>query len=162
MGEQLADDVLDVVRLVDDVVVVEDQDRATDGDRRQLRHERLEHGLAARAGDAGLGQQGRRPRRELGVVLAARGDEVVQERDPVPVVVVEPVPEGPHPAAPREIGQQRRLAVARVGQEHRDPAVDLHPQPVEQARTLQRLVPQRGSLHLLELDGVAVDLVAQR
>ena len=51
--------------------------------------------------------------RELGIVLPARGDEVAQERDPVPIVVVEPIPQGPQPGPPREIGEERRLAVAR-------------------------------------------------
>ena len=95
------------------------------------------------------------------VVLSARGDEVVQERDPVAIVRVEPIPERPHPASAGEVGKQGGLPVARIGEEQHDPAMDLDPQPVEQAWALERLVAQRGTLDLGELDRVAADLVAQ-
>ena len=90
------------------------------------------HGLARRPAHRQVAEQRRRRRRERRVVLAARGDQVVQERDPVAVVLVEPVPEGPQPGPPREVGEQRRLAVARVGEEQDHSPVDLGPQPVEE------------------------------
>ncbi|MGK2850018.1 MAG: hypothetical protein ACSLFN_03800 [Candidatus Limnocylindrales bacterium] len=47
----------DVRGVVDQVEVVEDQDRATDGDRWQLAKERLEHGLPGRPTDADLPEE---------------------------------------------------------------------------------------------------------
>ena len=81
-------------------------------------------------------------------MLAAGGDEVVEERDPVAVVVVQPIPERPQAGPPGEVGQQRGLAVAGVGQDEDDPAVDLGVQPVEQPVPRQRLVAERRRLDL--------------
>ena len=60
-----------------------------------------------------------------GIVLAPGGHEVAQEGDPVAVLVVEPIPQRPQPGPLREIGEQRRLPVARVGQDQDDAMVDL-------------------------------------
>ena len=48
----------------------------------------------------------------------------------------------------REVGEQRRLAVTGVGEDQDDSAMDLDPQPVEQARSFERLVAERRTLDL--------------
>ena len=90
-----------------------------------------------------------------GIVLAAGGDEVVQEGDPVAVVIVEAIPERPQPGPPREVGEQRGLAVAGVREDQDDPVVDLGAQPVEQPVSRERVVAQRRALDLRRLDRVA-------
>ena len=160
--DELAGDQADVRRLVDEVEVVEDQHRAVFGDRR-----------AARAGRPRSRPRasGRRSARSLssaavvganaGIVLASGGDEVAQERDPVAVVVIEPVPEGPEPGPPREVGQERRLAVAGVGEDEDHPVMDLGREPIEQAVAGQGLVAQRRTLDLRGLDRIPVHSVAR-
>ena len=87
----------------------------------QLAQEDIDRGVARRPARRHVAQHRRRRRREGRVVLAAGGDEVVQEGDPVPIVIFEPVPERPQPGAPREVGQQRRLAVAGIGEDEDRP-----------------------------------------
>ena len=122
----------------------------------------VEHDLPPGIAAADLGQQAGRRRRECRIVLAACGDQMVQERDPVPVVIVEPIPQRPHPGPTGEVGQQGRLAVPGIGEDEDDPAMDLRVQPVQQPRPLEGFVAQRWTLDLGQLDREAVDLVAQR
>ena len=126
------------------------------------RMKRVEHDFSPGTAGADLGQQAGSRRRECRIVFAARGDQMVQERDPVAVVIVEPIPQGPHPGPAREVGQQRRLAVSGIGEHEDHAAVDLGVQPIEQPRPFEGLIAQRGTLDLCQLDGEAVDLVAQR
>ena len=97
----------------------------------------------------------RRSRREVGVVLATGRDEVRQEADPVAIVVVEPVPDRAQPGPAGEVREERRLAVAGVGDHEEHAAVDLRLEPVEQARARKDLVAERGRLDLSRLDRVA-------
>ena len=60
----------------------------------------------------------------------------------------------------REVGEERGLAVARVGEDEDDALMDLGGQPIEQAVARERLVPKRRALDLRELDRVAVHPVA--
>jgi hypothetical protein len=80
--------------------------------------------------------------------------------DPVAVVVVKPIPERPQPCAAREVGEQRGLAIAGIGQDEDDALIDLGGQPVEETVARQRLVPESGTLDFRELYGVAVHPVA--
>ena len=130
------------------------------GDRRQLAQEDVGRGFARRPARREVAQQRGRVGCERGIVLAARGDEVVQERDPVAVVVVQPIPQRPQPGPPREVGEQGRLAVAGVGEDQDDAAVDLGRQPIEQPIPRERLVAQRRALDLRGLDRVPVHSVA--
>ena len=100
-------------------------------------------------------------RGERRIVLAAGRDEMAQERDPVAVVLVEAIPERPQPRPSREVGEQRGLAVACVGQDEDHPVVDLGGQPIEQPVPGERLVPQRRALDLRGLDRVPVHSVAE-
>ena len=93
-------------------------------------------------------------------MLAAGRDEVAEERDPVAVVVVEAIPERPQPRPPREVGEERRLAVAGVGEDEDHPVVDLGGEPVEEPVARERLVAQRRTLDLRGLDRVPVHPVA--
>ena len=98
-------------------------------------------------------------RRSEGRVMLSTGrDEVVEQRDPVAIVGIEPVPERPHPGPAREVGEECRLAVTRVGEDQDDPTVDLGAQPVQQPRSLERLIAERGTLHLRDLDRITADL----
>ena len=94
--------------------VVEDQDDAVFGDCRQLPQVGVQDRVSGRTRDAGVGEQAGGPRREFMVVFAAGGDQMVHDRDPVAVVLVEAVPQRSQARSCREIGQQRRLAVARL------------------------------------------------
>ena len=49
------------------------------GDRRKLAEVGVEHGVAGRSRDAGIGEQAGGPRREVRVVFAPCGDEVVHD-----------------------------------------------------------------------------------
>jgi hypothetical protein len=122
------------------VEVVEDQHRATCRDRRQLPDEGIDHGLARRATDCAFCEQGGGLGCEARIVLTARRDEVVHDGQPVAVVVVESVPQRSRSAPPREIGEERGLAVTGVGQDEDDAAVDLRPKPIEQTWSGERLV----------------------
>ena len=102
-----------------------------------------------------------RSRRELGVVLAARCDQIREERDPVAVFLVHPVPERPEAGPAGEVGEERRLAVAGVGDHEHDAVVDLDVEPVEQAVARQRLLAERRALDLADLDRVAAHTVAR-
>jgi hypothetical protein len=143
------------------VDVVHDQDGTPDDDRGQLTDERIKHVIAAGPRQTGLRQEPGGLRCERRIVFPTRCHQVVEERHPVAVVVVEAVPERAHARSTREVGEQRRLAVARIGEDQDDPPVDLRAQPVEQARSFQRFVAERRTLDLRQLDGVAVDLVGQ-
>ena len=147
-------------RLVDDMEVVEDQDRAVFGDPRQLTQEDIGRRLASRTARREVAEHRGRCRREPGIVFSTRCDEVAQERDPVAILVVEPVPQGPQPRPLREIGKQRRLAVARVGQDQDHAMVDLGREPIEESIPGERLVPQGRALDLRRLDRVPVHSVA--
>ena len=129
--------------------------------RGQLAQEDVDRRVAGRPAHGHVAQHRRRGRREPWIVLAAGGDEVVQERDPVAIVVLEPVPQGPKAGPPREVGEQRRLAVARIGEDEDHAVVDLRAQPVQQPIAGERLVAQRRRLDLRELDRVAVQGVAR-
>ena len=85
---------------------------------------------------------------------------MAQERHPVAVVVIEPVPQRPDPGPPREVREQGRLAVAGVGQDQDDPVVDLGGDPIEQPVAGQRLVAKRRPLDLGGLDRVPGHAVA--
>ena len=74
--------------------------------------------------------------------------------DPVAILLVDPVPDRSKPGAPREVGQESRLAVAGVGDDEHDPAVDLDVEPVEQPHPRQRLVAERRCLDLSRLDRI--------
>ena len=56
---------------------------------------------------------------------ADRGHEVGDEADPVAIASIEPEPERPDPGPPREVGEQGRLAVARLGDHEDRSGVDL-------------------------------------
>ena len=139
--------------------VVEDQDGAVLGDRRQLGEERLDRVLAARAPGFERAQERGGRRREPGIVLATGGDEVRQEPDPVAILLVDAIPQRAEPRSTGEIRQKRGLAVARVGNHEHDPAVNPDVQPVEQARSGQRLVPKRRGLDLPGLNRIAAHVV---
>ena len=94
------------------------------------------------------------------VGLTAGGDEVVQERDPVAVVLVEAIPERAKSRSTGEVGEERGLAVAGIGEDEDDPVVDLRGEPIEQPMTRQRLIPQRRRLDLRVLDRIAAHVVA--
>ena len=157
--DQFADDELDVRRVVDQVEVVEDQDGTMRRDGLQLPHEDIDDGVPGRAAQAFVVEHGGRVRGERRVRLATGGDEVVQDRDPVAVVLVEPVPQGPQPGPAREVRQERRLAVARVGEDQDDPVVDLGGQPVQQAVPGQRFLAKGWWLDLRVLDRKAAHVV---
>ena len=78
-----------------------------------------------------------------------------QEADPVAILLVDPIPEGPQPRASREVREERGLAVAGVADHEHDAAVDLDVQPVQQPRPGERLVAECGRLDLPGLDRVA-------
>ena len=130
----------DVWRVVDEVEVVEDQDGAVRRDRLHLAHEDVDDGVTRRATQALVGEHRCRVRRERGVCFAAGRHQMVEDRDPVPVVLVEPIPQRPQPGPTGEVRQQRRLAVSGVGEDQDDPVVDLGREPVQQAMTGQRLL----------------------
>ena len=67
------------------------------------RDEDIDDGVPGRAAQAFVVEHGGRVRGERRVRLATGGDEVVQDRDPVAVVLVEPVPQGPQPGPAREV-----------------------------------------------------------
>ena len=94
-------------------------------------------------------------------MLAAGGDQVREERDPVPILLVHPVPERPEARPTGEVGEERGLAVARVGDHEDDAVVDLDVQPVEQPMARQRLLAERRALNLADLDRVAAHTVAR-
>ena len=142
-GHELARDQPDVRRLVDEMEVVQDEDRTVLGDRRQLAKEDIDDRVARRPADRHVLEHRRRRRREPGIVLAPGRDEVVQEGDPVPVVLVEAVPERAQAGSLREVGEQRRLAVAGIREHEDDPVVDLGGQPIEQPAACERVVAQR-------------------
>ena len=118
----------------------------------ELAEERLEHRLERRRRRGGLGQQRSRRCPELGQVDANRGDQVGDEARPVAVPAIEAKPQHPQSGAPREIGKQRRLAIARLGGQQDGPTMDLDGQPVEQAIARERLLAQRRCLDLADLD----------
>ena len=89
------------------------------------RQEHVSGGVAGRARPRQVAEQRGGLRRELRVVVPPGGDEVAQERDPVAVVFVEAVPQRPKAGPPREVGQQRRLAVAGVRQDQDHALMDL-------------------------------------
>ena len=91
---------------------------------------------------------------EPGVVLPPGRDQVAQERHPVPVVVIQPIPQGPDASPPREVRQQGRLAVAGVGQDQDDAVMDLRGDPIQQPVPGQRLVTKRRPLDLRGLDRI--------
>src|SRR3954471_11343747 len=93
-------------------------------------------------------------------MLAPRGNEVAEERDPVAVVLVEAVPEGPQPRTTREVREQRRLAVAGFGHDEHDAVVDLDLEPVEKPGARQSLFAQLRALHLRRLDRISVQVRA--
>ena len=84
----------DIAGVIDEVEVVEDQDRAVDRDRRQFPEERVEDGVPPGAVGPDLGEHRGRRRREGRVVFAPCGNQVVEERHPVAVFVIEPIPQG--------------------------------------------------------------------
>ena len=90
-----------------------------------------------------------------------RGDHVRQERDPVPVLLVHSVPEGPESRPPREVGQKRRLAVASFSDDKDHAAVSLDVQPIEQAMARQRLVVKRRALDFAKLDRISTHAVTR-
>ena len=98
---------------------------------------------------------------KAGIVLAAGGDEVVEKRHPVAVVRVQPVPERPQCRVRREKSARRSSCRSRRRRGRARPGLDLGAQPVEQARPRERLVAERRTLDLGELDRVAAHLVAQ-
>ena len=97
----------------------------------------------------------------VAIVLAAGGDEMAQERDPVAIVLIEAIPERAQPRPSREVGQQRGLAVAGVRKDEDHAVVDLGGQPIEQPVPGERLVTQRRALDLRGLDRVPVHSVAE-
>ena len=135
--------------------VVEDQRRALRRDRLELGEKGLDRIVAGRTARSEGTQDRRRSRREVRVVLAAGRHQVRQEADPIPIIVVEPVPDRPEPGPAREVREERRLAVAGVGDHEEHAAVDLRLEPVEQARARKDLVAQRGRLNFSRLDRVA-------
>ena len=158
--DDLAGDELDIGRLVHEVEVVEDQDRAVWRDRAQLADEDVDDRVAGRSAQARVGEHRRRVRRERRIDFAARGDQVVEHRDPVAIVVVEPVPQRAQPGPAREVGEERGLAVAGIGQQQDDPLVDLRGEPVEEPVARQGLLAQRRRLDLRVLDREAAHVVA--
>ena len=158
-GDDLPGDQPDVGDLVGKVKVIEDQGRAIAGDRRKLGEEGLDRVLARRPTGFERPEEGRGRRRKVRVVLAPGGDEMRQEPDPVAILLVDPVPERPQPRSPREVGQERGLAVARVADHEHDTAVDLHVQPVQQARSGEGLVTKRRGLDLPGLDRIAAHAI---
>jgi hypothetical protein len=150
-----------VGRVIDEVEVVEDQHGPGTGDGRQFADECRECHIPARAGWPGIGQQRSRRRREGRIVLAARGDEVVQQRDPIAVVWIEPIPQRAQPRPSRKVRKECRLSVSGISQEEDDPAMDLQSKPVEKTRSLERLVAECRTLDLRDLDRVAAAFVAQ-
>ena len=159
--DEFADDESGVLGLVHQVEVVEDEDRPVGRDRRKLADEDVEDGLPRRSADAGLGQHREGRWRETRVVLAPGRDEVMEQRRPVEVVVVQAIPERPESGPTREVREQRRLAVPGVREDQHDPAVDLGVQPVQEPIAGERLVAQRRRLDLGVLDGVAHGVTAR-
>ena len=152
--------IADIRRLVDEVEVVEDQHGAVLGDLRQLAQEDIGGGFARRPTRREVAQHRGRGGCELGIVLSARGHEMAQERDPVPVLIVEPIPQGPQPRPLREIREEGGLAVTRIGEDQDHAMMDLGGQPVEEAISGESLVTQRRPLDFRRLDRVPVHSVA--
>ena len=84
----------------------------------------------------------------------------LQERDPVAIVLVEPVPDRPQSRPAGEVREERGLAVAGIGEHEDDALVDLRGQPIEQPMTCQGLLAQRRRLDLRVLDRKAAHVVA--
>ena len=130
------------------------------GDCRKLAEVGVQDCVSGRSRDAGIGEQAGGPRREVRVVFAPCGDEVVHDGDPVAVIVVEAVPQGAKTSPRREIGQQRRLAIARFRQDEHQALMDLGVQPVKQAVARQDVVAKWRRLDLRRLDREGVHLVS--
>ena len=158
-SQQLTRDVPNVGGVIDEVEVVEDQDGAVDRDRWELAQEGVEHGFAPRPIRTDLGAAGRSsPARMPGRVRGPRqpgGAGTTPSRDPSSSSRYHRVRSRD---PPREVGEEGRLAVPGIGQDEDDAAVDLGAQPIQQPRTFERLVAERRTLHLRQLDRVAVDL----
>ncbi len=132
--------------------VVEDDGGAVLGDRRQLAKEHIDHFVASRPAGLGLTQHRRGPLSKVGFVLAARCDQVREEGAPAAILRVHPVPQGPQVSPPREVSQQRRLAIAGLGDDEHDAVVDLDVQPIEKPMAGEGFLPQQRSLDLPRLD----------
>jgi hypothetical protein len=158
-GDDLPRDQANVGDFIRHVEIVEDQNCAVGGDRRQLGEKRLDRVLASRSAGLERAEDCRGRRRKSGIVLAAGGNEMRQEADPVSIFVVDSVPQRPEPRSTREVRQECRLAIAGVGDDEYDPAVDLDLEPVEKARPRQRLVSKRRGLDLPWLDRIAAHVV---
>ena len=141
-------------RVVDEVEVVEHERRRLAGHAAELAKEGVEHGVERRRGRRRLAEQAARRGAEVGNVNPDRRDEVRQEADPVAVAAIQPIPEHSDAGSAGEVREQRRLAVAGLGDEEHDPAMDLDRQPLEEAVAGERLVAQRGRLDLADLDRV--------
>src|SRR5205823_11705333 len=107
-GDQVSNDGSDVGDIVDEVVVVEDENRP----RRELlevAEEGLDDRPSTRPAGSHLAKQSGGRRGEVRIDLSSGGDEIVDEADPVPIVFVEAIPQGRQPAASREVREERGL-----------------------------------------------------
>jgi hypothetical protein len=146
--------VADVRGIIDEVVVVEDQQGTHLAEGLQVANERIEHGIERGTPRPDLAQQRRRCRSECLLTGLARRNEMVEERHPASIVLAKAVPERAKPGSTPEVGQQRRLAVPGLGDHVDHSVVDLDLQPVEEPVARQRLLTERGPLHLCGLNRV--------
>ena len=161
-GHDLAHDLLQVRRALDEVVVVEDEDGPLVAEGLEVAHERRED--RAHRGAAGTELTEERPRRrsEVRIGSTARGDEVMQDGDPVAIGLVEAVPDRPESGPAGEVREQRRLAVARLGDHEDQPMVDLRVEPLEEPIAGERFVPEDRGLDLGRLDREGVHVRGAR
>ena len=103
IAKQAADDGVDVGRLVDQVVVVEDEQQRLVCERPDVDHEGADGRLQGGLGHGHLREERVRGPAEVGSDRLDRGGHVVQERDPVAVGVVEPEPDAATGGALREV-----------------------------------------------------------
>ena len=112
---EVTDDLPDLRHVVHVLVVVEDEGRSDDRPGPELRQERPHDRAPVPKVCRELAQESGRVRGELRVDLAAGRDDVMDEDGPVSIVLVQPVPERADAGPPAPVGEERRLAVARIG-----------------------------------------------
>src|SRR6187402_495687 len=107
------------------MVIVEDEGEPIREGRPELAvlaHEGRDDVLLLRAAGPEREDQLQRGRGEVGVELAAGGDEMAQEYEPVPVVRLEAVPGDPARRPRRPVREQGRLSETRLRHDERDTA----------------------------------------
>src|SRR3954471_6319427 len=118
----------------------------------ELRQQARQHKLRRRRRAGHRQQQLRRRRSEVGYKLPCRGDQIVDESDPVSISLVKAVPKTPARIPSGKVGEQGRLSKARLGYNECYSFSTIGGKGVKEAMARERRRPKRRRFDLRQDD----------